>query len=95
MEKTSSHQDEVDGKDMTKEQRDLINEEDRYRRMFAEQRDSAELENNHLLLFDVFKEDKNKWKYVEETKEEVIKFIVFIFLKCFFCKIEKLKLMKI
>eukprot|EP01088_Endostelium_zonatum_P003790 TRINITY_DN14977_c0_g1_i1.p1 TRINITY_DN14977_c0_g1~~TRINITY_DN14977_c0_g1_i1.p1 ORF type:complete len:664 (-),score=174.41 TRINITY_DN14977_c0_g1_i1:7-1998(-) len=70
MEKTPAHQDEVDGRDMTKEQRDLINQEDKYRNMYAEQRDSSELNDPYLLLFDVFKQDKSKWNFAEETKEE-------------------------
>eukprot|EP01090_Pellita_catalonica_P000570 TRINITY_DN10390_c0_g1_i2.p1 TRINITY_DN10390_c0_g1~~TRINITY_DN10390_c0_g1_i2.p1 ORF type:complete len:665 (-),score=119.73 TRINITY_DN10390_c0_g1_i2:35-2029(-) len=63
-------QDEVSGQDMTSEQRAIIQEEDRYRRMFAEERESSQLDDPHLLLLDVFDQSEEQWKFKEETAEE-------------------------
>lgn len=53
------------------DQRRLVDEEDKYRRLFAEEPDSRELDDPHLLLHDVFALEPNEWTLKEEDEGEV------------------------
>eukprot|EP01087_Luapelamoeba_hula_P016105 TRINITY_DN4921_c0_g1_i2.p1 TRINITY_DN4921_c0_g1~~TRINITY_DN4921_c0_g1_i2.p1 ORF type:complete len:694 (-),score=127.78 TRINITY_DN4921_c0_g1_i2:30-2111(-) len=56
--------------DMTHEQQALIAEEDKYRRLFAEDRNSQDLDDPHLMLTEVFGQSSASWDYQPESAAE-------------------------
>lgn len=55
---------------MTSAQRRLVEEEDKFRRLFAEDASSRELQDPHVLLEDVFSLGPHQWTFQDEDAEE-------------------------
>lgn len=51
-------------------QREMIEKENHYRQLFAENPNSSEIQDPHLMLIDVFS-NPNEWNYADETSDEV------------------------
>ncbi len=54
-------------------QRRLVEEEDKFRRLFAEDASSRELQDPHVLLEDVFSLGPHQWTFQDEDAEEVLR----------------------